>query len=224
MTTNLAAAKIDGVEIEGVIHPAPWLRLDGHLTYIGARYSQWLEHSSCSAQYWRPQCSGLAGATTITIDHAAGLLDVAGQSVRFKPDRFANASKWQWSIQPSVLLKSWLGQDVTMGANIYRRDPYVDATAVANTSKLAGLEPLSQVTPFGTTTTDPYDAPGYTLVDLRADWRDVGGSRVSLAAGVTNLTNKIYRVSSASAFEIIGDAYSLVGEPRMVFVAAKYSY
>lgn len=224
VTTNLANAKIDGVEIEGVVHPASWLSLNGHLTYIDARYSQWLEHSTCSAQYWRPQCVGQPATSPITIDHAAGRLDVAGQTIAFTPDRFANASKWQWSIQPTVLLKGWLGKDVTLGANIYHRSPYVDAVAVANTSKLAGVAPLVQTTVFGDTTANPYDAPGYTLVDLRADWRDVAGSRLSLAAGVTNLTNKIYRVSSASAFEIIGDAYSLVGEPRMVFIAAKYRY
>jgi outer membrane receptor protein involved in Fe transport len=65
--------------------------------------------------------------------------------------------------------------------------------------------------------------PGYALLDLRLDWRNVGGSRLSLAAAVTNATNRNYRVSSASAFEIIGAAYSITGEPRMAFVEARYT-
>ena len=129
-----------------------------------------------------------------------------------------------FSSEKKMMLKPWIGEDITLSANIYHRGPYVDATAVANRSKIAGVPMTAETTPFGNTTTDPYDAPGYTLTDLRADWRGVLGSRVSVAAGVTNLTDKIYRVSSASAFELLGDVYSLVGEPRMVFVSLKYEY
>jgi iron complex outermembrane receptor protein len=221
VTTNLAKASIDGLEIEGTVYPTPWLRLTGNLAYTDADYDEWLEHSTCGAQYWRPQCAGLATSAAIIIDHAKGRLDVAGQSISFKPDRFANASKWQWAIQPALLLRDWLGEDITLSANIYHRGPYVDATAVANTSKTAGVPMVAEKTVFGNTTTDPYDAPGYTLADLRFDWRHVRGSRASLSAGVTNVSDKIYRVSSASAFEIIGDVYSLVGEPRMWFIGLR---
>lgn len=224
VTTNLANAQIDGVEIEGSLSPAPWFTLAGNMAYTDARYTNWTENSTCAAQFWRPQCVGLATTAPILIDHAAGRLTIAGQTINFDPDRFANASKWQWSIRPTLLLSSPLKEDVSIGANIYHRGPYVDATAVANSSKLAGVPALIQPTVFGFATADPYTAPGYTIVDLRLDWRRVGGSRVSLAAGVTNLFDKNYRVSSASAFEIIGDVYTLTGEPRMWWTQISYAF
>ncbi|WP_421846313.1 TonB-dependent receptor [Novosphingobium sp.] len=224
VTTNLANARIDGVEIEGSVSPVSWFTLAGNLAYTNARYSNWSEVSNCSAQFWRPQCAGLAPSTPVTIDHAAGLLTIDGKAIAFTPDRFANTSKWQWSIRPSLQLQQWLGQDITLAANIYHRGPYVDAVAVANTSKLAGVQPLIQPTVFGYATSDPYTAPGYTITDLRIDWRRVGGSRFSLAAGVTNLADKNYRVSSASAFEIIGDVYTLTGEPRMWFTQLAFEF
>ena len=224
VTTNPAKASINGVELEGTAYLAPWFRLAGNLAYTDARYDKWLEDSTCAAQYWRPQCSTLPGTTPIEIDHAAGRLTIAGQTITFQPDRFANTSKWQWAIQPALLLKPWLKEDITVSANIYHRGPYVDATAVANTSKIAGVPMVAEATVFGNTTTNPYDAPGYTLADLRLDWRHIRGSGVSLDAGVTNVANKIYRVSSASAFEIIGDVYSLVGEPRMWFAGLHFDF
>ncbi|MDH7972860.1 hypothetical protein QH494_11750 [Sphingomonas sp. AR_OL41] len=224
VTTNLANAQIDGVEIEGSLSPTKWFTLAGNLAYTDARYSNWSEDSTCGAQFWRPQCAGLASTTPISIDHAAGRLSIAGQTITFTPDRFANTSRWQWSIRPTVLLKGLIGHDVTFGANIYHRGPYVDAVAVANTSKLAGVPPLQQMTVFGYSTADPYTAPGYTITDLRMDWRRVAGSRISVAAGVTNLADKNYRVSSASAFEIIGDAYTLTGEPRMWWAQISYTF
>jgi iron complex outermembrane receptor protein len=224
VTRNLADAKINGVEVEGALDFPLGFSLAGHLTYTDARYTRWLETSSCAAQYWRPQCSGLAGATPILIDHAGGRLDLAGQTIAFRPDRFANTSRWQWSIQPALSVKGWIDQDITLAANIYHRGPYVDAVAVANNSKIAGVTMPVERTVYGYSTADPYDAPGYTLVDLRLDWRNVAGTRLSLAAAVTNAANRNYRVSSASAFEIIGAVYSITGEPRMALVEARYAF
>lgn len=224
VTTNLANARIDGFELEGSVSPVGWFTLAGNLAYTNARYSDWSEVTNCSAQFWRPQCAGLAPSTPIAIDHAAGRLTIGGNTIAFTPDRFANTSKWQWSIRPMLQLQEWLGQDITLAGNIYHRGPYVDAVAVANTSKLAGVPLLSQQTVFGYATSDPYTAPGYTITDLRLDWHHVGGSRLNLAAGVTNLADKNYRVSSASAFEIIGDVYTLTGEPRMWFTQIAYEF
>ncbi len=224
ITTNLANAGIDGLELEGTIVPAEWFRLTGNVAFTDATYSGWLEDSTCAAQYWRPQCQGLSGNTAIAIDHSRGRLEVAGQTTAFRPDRFSNTSRWQWSVQPSLLLRSWLGEDVAIAATLYHRGPYVDAVAVANTSKTAGLAPVPRETVFGYSTTDPYDAPGYTLADVRVDWRHAMGTHLSVAAAVTNAANKIYRVSSASSFEAIGDVYTIVGEPRMWFAEVSYEF
>ena len=117
-----------------------------------------------------------------------------------------------------------IGQDVTLSANIYYRGPYVDATAVTNSSLLAGLKPVTLNSIYGKVS-DPFTNPGYLIADLRADWRDALGRKgLTLSAVVTNVANQVYRVTSASAFQIIGDAYSIQGEPRMVWVDLNYQF
>ena len=187
VTRNLADARIDGVEIEGGIYPSNWFRLTGNVAYTDATYTNWLEHSTCGAQYWRPQCGGLPTTTAVTINHSGGSLTVNGQTITFKPDRFANTSKWQWAIQPALILKPWIGEDVTIAANVYHRGPYVDATAVANTSKIAGVP----MTPEDDRVRE-HDHQPVRRAGLHAG-RPAGrlaralGSRISMAAGVTNL-------------------------------------
>lgn len=224
VTSNIAAARITGFEVEGSLSPAPWAQITASVAYIDARYTNWLEYSTCAAQYWRPQCVGLAGTTVIAIDHAHGHIDLPDSSISFTPDRFLNASRWQWAFQPSLLLEPWLGRDITLAANVYHRGPYVDSVATTNRSITAGVPMAEHDTVFGYSTANPFDARGYTVTDLRLSWRKVGGANLTLAAAVTNVANKIYRVSSASPFVITGAVYSVVGEPRMWFAQATYDF
>jgi iron complex outermembrane receptor protein len=39
--TNAADAKVDGVELEALLRPAPWLQLGGNLAYLDARYENY---------------------------------------------------------------------------------------------------------------------------------------------------------------------------------------
>ncbi len=57
--------------------------------------------------------------------------------------------------------------------------------------------------------------PARTLLDLRAEWNEIAGSRFSAAINAENLTNKVYRTGTNSTLQIgvEGDAY---GPPRMV--------
>jgi outer membrane receptor protein involved in Fe transport len=224
VTSNIAAAGITGFEIEGNAAIGGWMQLTASVAYVDARYRDWFEYSTCAAQYWRPQCAGLAGATVVAIDHARGHIDIAGDSISFEPDRFLNTSRWQWSFQPELILTPWLARDVSLGATIYHRGPYVDAVATTNRSITAGVPMIRQDTVFGYSTANPFDARGYTLADIHVNWHNVAGTHFSLAAVVTNVANKVYRVSSSSPFLITGAAYSVVGEPRMGFAQATYRF
>jgi len=224
VTSNIAAAGITGFEVESNVSLGRWLQLAASVAYVDARYRDWLEYSTCGAQYWRPQCTGLAATTVVAIDHAKGKIDIAGNSISFEPDRFLNASRWQWSFQPTVSLEPWLAKDITFGATVYHRGPYVDSVATTNRSITAGVPMAQQDTVFGYSTANPFDAPGYTLTDVYLNWHKVAGTNLSLAAVVTNAANKVYRVSSSSPFLITGAVYSVVGEPRMGFVQATYTF
>jgi iron complex outermembrane recepter protein len=65
--------------------------------------------------------------------------------------------------------------------------------------------------------------PGYTLVDLRAEWNKIGGSNLSLAVSATNLTNKYYALGNTGIyfFGAQGDAY---GAPRMFTAEARFAF
>jgi iron complex outermembrane receptor protein len=66
--------------------------------------------------------------------------------------------------------------------------------------------------------------PGYGLLALRGDWKKIGGTGLSAAAFVTNLTNKIYRVANEDLYTTIGTSTTVYGEPRMYGVSLKYEF
>lgn len=66
---------------------------------------------------------------------------------------------------------------------------------------------------------------GYSLVDLRVDWRGVFGRKVDLGAFVTNVANKTYKISETSFYPTpVGSTAALYGEPRMFGFDIKYQY
>lgn len=241
VTTNLADIKNKGVEFETSLRLTNWFRLEANYAYINTKYRSYLETALCSAQYWRPQChvggnpsaaiitvpgSNPAVAIPVVIDHAHGTVTVNGQTFTFKPEKPADAHPVKWAVQPAILLKSFIGEDVTLSANIqYTGNWELNQPA---RSIFAGVPPLSQQSVVGiyddvlSQTND--NNHGYSI-DLRADWRHVRGSRLSLAATVTNLTNVYWNTSRpVAAFTIGGTGNFVPTEPRMWFVEAKYEF
>ena len=66
---------------------------------------------------------------------------------------------------------------------------------------------------------DPLDPqpfyPGYGLVDLRAEWNNIGSSPVDLALFATNVGNKLYQMGGYPLYSQIGYRSNVYGEPRM---------
>jgi iron complex outermembrane receptor protein len=65
--------------------------------------------------------------------------------------------------------------------------------------------------------------PGYTLVDLRAEWNKIRGSNFSLALNANNLTNKVYRSGNTNIY-FFGAQADAFGPPRMVTVEARFAF
>lgn len=57
--------------------------------------------------------------------------------------------------------------------------------------------------------------PSYGLVNLRADWNNVLGSKIDAALFATNVTNKAYRVTQLDLYNALGFTAASFGEPRM---------
>jgi iron complex outermembrane recepter protein len=64
----------------------------------------------------------------------------------------------------------------------------------------------------------------YELVNLRADWQGMFGSKFDLAAFVTNVADEMYLVTNLDLYNALGFATGSYGEPRMVGVTLKYGF
>ncbi len=236
---NLANVKNRGFELEASFFPASWLELGGYLSVIDVKYDSWTENKTCATEFFRPQCFNAAGVqlgatTSVVIDHSNGKLTVttpaAGAApavvttATFKPDVFGFTSRSRWAFTPKLHLDDLTGEKITLGANIYHRTKWTitDAqysifagqNAVPTTPGVFGV-PVQGAAPF---------VAGYTLVDLRADWRNIHGGPVSAALSVTNLTDELYGASSGNPLTICGCIGTIVGEPRMWFAELRYDF
>jgi len=228
VTTNIADASIKGIEFDSTIYISDIFRVSGYINYIDAKYTDWTENTTCGAQYFRPQCSGLLASTPIIINHSDGNLTIGGgQPIGFKPDKFPNAAKITWSISPTVLLKPLVGEDISIGLNIYHRGSFVDGATPANSSVYAGSQPNLITGIYKTYGPDsnPYVFPGFTLYDLRVEWNDIRDTNLSAYFAVTNLTNKSYlATANLGSLNISGGTYGIQASRRMWFVGTKYRF
>ena len=169
---------------------------------LTANLTGWL---TLSANY-----AGLDAFNTSWPDNtlAGGSGDLKGNPVPF-------ASKNKFAITPRfhTELPNNLGELALAPTISYQSKYYTVATAerLANaTAALLGGQ--VNMTAFGGAI-----VPAYTLVDLRAEWNHVWGSRVDAAVNVQNLTNKLYFLGNSGSllFGVQSNAYA---PPRMVNV------
>lgn len=66
--------------------------------------------------------------------------------------------------------------------------------------------------------------PDYGLINLRADWYGIFGSKLDLAAFVTNVTNKAYQVTALDLYNALGYTTGTFGEPRMYGASLRYGF
>ncbi len=224
LTDNVAAVRIQGLEFEGSISPANWLTVSGSFTYTDAKYKDWVETTNCGATFYYDSCAGLPGTTSVTINHARGLLDINGNTIRFQPDRYGDTSKYMWSVQPRVSFNDWVGEDISITGNIYHRSKFIGGNNPSNNALLADIAPLTSESFLGTLTNAYVSRPGYTVADLRFDWRRINDTPFSVSGVVTNLTNKKYNISGSSAFSITGTVTGQISEPRLWYLQARYEF
>ncbi|MDB5685642.1 MAG: TonB-dependent receptor, partial [Rhizorhabdus sp.] len=66
--------------------------------------------------------------------------------------------------------------------------------------------------------------PGYNLVNLRLDWKDIGGLGLDLSGFVRNLTKEHYFASPSVLLQSFPVSSVAVGDPRTYGVTARYSF
>jgi iron complex outermembrane recepter protein len=66
--------------------------------------------------------------------------------------------------------------------------------------------------------------PSYGLLGLRGEWEKINGTGLSAAVFVTNLADKVYRVTNEDLYTTIGSSTTVYGEPRMYGVTLRYRF
>jgi iron complex outermembrane receptor protein len=120
-------------------------------------------------------------------------------AVRF----FGDSALGQWAIRPSVSYRS------TYYYTLFNR-----------------VLPAGQAAVFGQLNSSAFGAntvPSQTLVDLRAELNNVGGSQLSLAAGATNLLNKAYITGATGTLPFGSEGYAY-NAPRMAYAEARIQF
>lgn len=220
VTANLGDAIIQGVNVDATVDFSEWLQVSGNISYTDAYYTRLATTSNCQQNAWLPLCSGALTTAPVVLDRVAGTGTINGTPVTFAHDIFPNASKWKWAIQPTVRLRPWIGENVSLSANIYGISKY---TPSLSAGALIGLTPIVQNSILGPVT-DSGIIPGRTLVDFRIDWRNIRGSNFSAAFAMTNVGDKIYNATTAGGFTIAGVQDAIIGEPRMWWFEVKYQF
>ena len=66
--------------------------------------------------------------------------------------------------------------------------------------------------------------PGYTILNFRVDYNNIGQSNLSVGVYVKNATNKLYAVTRNSVLNLAGYDTSVFGDPRIYGVDATFKF
>lgn len=188
-TTNIPRSTFRGFEAELRFAPTSWLSVSASYAYIDAFINQWRNTS----------ISSLTGLPT-TIDLSENPLPFVSPNkvtATFRLHRTLGDNRGELVLAPSV---NYQDRFFTV--------PFEDAAPASGVPFTNG-ESMRQA--------GGGVVPGYTTVDLRAEWNRVLGSRVDAALNVTNLTNTLYFLGNSGTlnFGVQGNAY---GPPRMASI------
>jgi iron complex outermembrane receptor protein len=64
----------------------------------------------------------------------------------------------------------------------------------------------------------------FSLLNLSADWEDIGGQPLDVSLFTSNLTNKVYTAGTLPNYYVLGYSQQLFGEPRMYGIRLRYRF
>ena len=71
---------------------------------------------------------------------------------------------------------------------------------------------------------NPANLGGYTTLDLRVDWREIGGRPVDVALYGRNVTDKRYATVYNNLESVVGIDSTQLNEPAMYGIEVKYHF
>lgn len=197
---NAAAAKIDGLELQGQLVAGPW-SLSANYAYADARFTEFTAADPFALiRPGDPRCLPQSTA-------ALCLLDLSDNP-------FANVSKHQGSatLKYTLPIAERLGQ-ATVQATVYMQSRRYFSDVGERT-----------VAQYGEATRDAISQKAFERVNVRADWRNIRGGAFSAAVFVNNLTDRDYGLTTITQLHSLGNSVKIYGEPRTYGVEVRYAF
>jgi iron complex outermembrane receptor protein len=192
-TANVAGARLRGLELQGTLLPSPDWDIRVGYNYNQAEYTEWTASDPLNAA--RP------GDAICLPSSPAGfcLLDLTNNPFARMPEHQANLTVvYHLPIDPD------LGQ-VDLSVSGYYQSRVYFPTSAARQLQVLGPNALPGIS----------EAP-YGIVNLRANWDDIVGSKWSGAVYVSNVLDKIYINGATAQLLTLGFATGTYGPPRMI--------
>jgi iron complex outermembrane receptor protein len=197
---NAAAARIEGLELQGQLVSGPW-NLSVNYAYADARFTDYTAADPFGLiRPGDPRCLPQSTA-------ALCLLDLTDNP-------FANISRHQGS----ATLKYDLPIDERLG------EASLQATVYMQSRRYFSDTAERTVQQYGEVTRDAISQKGFERINLRADWKRIGGGNVSAALFVNNLTDRNYALTTITQLHSLGNSTKIYGEPRTYGVELRYAF
>jgi iron complex outermembrane receptor protein len=197
---NASAAVIKGAELQGQLVFGDW-DVSANYAYADAAFTDWVGADPLALI--RP---GDARCVP-PISAAICLIDLSDNP-------FPNISKHQGSVtvKYNVPLDPEWGE-VSVQGTLYgqSRRYFSDASA-------------RNIQQYGEAVRDALSQRAFERINLRADWKNIRGSRVSGAMFVNNLTDVNYALGTVTQLHSLGNSVSIYGEPRTYGVSLRYAF
>jgi iron complex outermembrane recepter protein len=172
LTGNVNKGEVKGVEADGSIAPADWLRLGFASAYTDAKYTD-------------------------------PIADVGGSTVIFGP--YGDTPRFNGSVYARTSTKLPDRSEVVGRVDLYAQSYFYYSNTAAT------ITPNTRI-------------PGYSLINLRAEWNNIRDSKFSVAAFATNLADRHYFIGGLATGAITGLNSVLEGPPRMYGAELKYEF
>ena len=198
-----ATARIQGFSAEASIRPTGGIEIGGNISYTDAKYKKF-EQVVLSPAGQIACNSAVVGGNVIPVP-LGGVADYSCNKFQFVTPWIVNAH-------------------ATIGIPVAER--LGELSVFVNYSHMSSqnTSPLSPPSIGGVPVEPGVLLEGYGLLNGSIDWRNVGQTGVDASLFVTNLTNKLYRVSNSGVFQSLGVWSELYGEPRMYGLRLRYRF
>jgi iron complex outermembrane receptor protein len=192
---NVAAAKIDGVELDTLFRFGDRFTLSVNGSYTDARYTTF------------PGNDYTVSYTPTTYTNTAGQTTAAYPIFPNINSPYQGTPKLQMTVNARyAFVKDDDTGEIALSGTYYRQSTVFLEDNIVQDPLLTGRQ------------------KGYGTVNARLDWLNVMGKPIDLALNVTNLTQEVYQVGVANGLGTLGVLGSFYNEPRMFFGSVRFRF